>query len=407
MRVFFVNRFFHPDHSATSQIASDLAFELAARGLQVVAITSRQRYDDAAAALPRAEVVHGVHIVRLRAPVFGRTNLAGRALDYLGFYFGAMWSVLCGVRRGDVVVAMTDPPLLGVVLWPVAALRGARLVHWLQDLFPEIAERLGVRAIRPLAPLLRVMRNAVLRRGQATVVIGAAMGRLVERECGRAPTLIPNWALEEATDSVAKTSTARLDHSLRREWDLGDAFIVGYSGNMGRAHALDGLIEAATLLKGEPGIAFLLIGDGAQCARLAQTARARGLPNLQFRPYQARSMLHTSLTLPDIHVVSLDARLEGLMVPSKFVGAIALGKPVLWLGAEGGEVGALLRSSQAGIVAPPENAAALAAAIRALAHDPARLQSMAAQAHALWQRQFRRADALAQWQRLLAGIMHE
>ena len=407
MRVFFVNRFFHPDHSATSQIASDLAFELAARGLQVVAITSRQRYDDAAAALPRTEVVRGVCIVRLRTPIFGRDNLAGRALDYLGFYFGAMWSVLRSVRRGDVVVAMTDPPLLGVALWPAAALRGARLVHWLQDLFPEIAERLGVRAIRPLAPVLRAMRNAVLRRGHATVVIGAAMGRLVERECGRAPTLIPNWALEEETDSAAKTLTARLDHPLRREWSLGDAFIVGYSGNMGRAHQLDDLIDAATLLKDEQGIAFLLIGEGAQRATLGRAARERRLANLQFRPYQARLMLRTSLTLPDIHVVSLDARLEGLMVPSKFVGVIALGKPVLWLGAETGEVGALLQASQAGIVVPPADAAALAAAIRALARDPARLQSMAAQAHSLWQRQFRRADALTRWERLLAGIMRE
>jgi len=405
MRVFFVNRFFHPDHSATSQIASDLAFELAARGLEVVAITSRQRYDNAAAALPRAEVARGVRIVRLRTPIFGRENLAGRALDYLGFYFGAMWSVLRGAQRGDVVVAMTDPPLLGVVLWPAAALRGARLVHWLQDLFPEIAERLGVRAIRPLAPVLRALRNAALRRGHATVVIGEAMGRQVEREGGRASTVIPNWALEEATDSSAKASTARLDHPLRREWALSDSFIVGYSGNMGRAHQLDGLIEAATLLKDEPGIAFLLIGEGAQRAALERTTRERALANVQFRPYQPRSALRSSLTLPDIHVVSLDARLEGLMVPSKFVGAIALGKPVLWLGAEAGEVGALLRSAQAGIVVQAEDAAALAAAIRALARDPARLQSMAVQAHLLWQQRYRRADALAQWQRLLAGIM--
>ena len=404
MRVIFVNRFFHPDHSATSQIASDLAFELSGQGMDVVAITSRQRYDDAAAALPRAEEARGVRILRVRTPTFGRTGLAGRALDYLGFYFGSMWRVLREAQRGDVVVAMTDPPLLGVALWPAAALRGARLVHWLQDLFPEVAERLGVRVIQPVAGILRTLRNAALRRGRATVVIGDAMGRLVERECGLAPTVIPNWALEEEAQSV---STARLDHPLRREWGLGGAFIVGYSGNMGRAHQLSALIDAAALLKDEPGIAFLLVGDGAQRAALERAVQEGGLANVQFRPYQPRSALRSSLTLPDIHVVSLDERLEGLIVPSKFVGVIALGKPVLWLGAKNGEVGSLLLQSGAGMVVPAGDAAALAAVIRAVAREPGRLQSMAGNARSLWQARFRRADALARWQQLLAGIMSQ
>jgi colanic acid biosynthesis glycosyl transferase WcaI len=400
MRVVFVNRFFHPDHSATSQLESDLAFELAERGMQVVAITSRQRYDNARAALPRIEEVRGVRILRVHTPTFGRDNLVGRALDYLGFYLGSMWRVLCEARRGDVVVAMTDPPLLGVALWPAAALRGARLVHWLQDLFPEVAERLGVRVIRPVAGILRTLRNAALRRGRAIVVIGDAMARLVERECGVAPTVIPNWALEEEGGSMA-----RLDHPLRREWGLGNAFIVGYSGNMGRAHQLGSLIEAATLLKDEPGIVFLLIGDGAQRAALERAAQERRLANVQFRPYQPRSALRSSLTLPDIHVVSLDERLEGLIVPSKFVGVIALGKPVLWLGAKGGEVGRLVLQSGAGMVVPAGDAAALAAVILAVAREPARLQSMEGNARSLWQSRFRRADALALWQQLLAGIM--
>ncbi len=402
MRVIFVNRFFHPDHSATSQLASDLAFELAARGMSVLVITSRQRYDDAAAALPRAEEVSGVRILRVRTPTFGRSGLAGRALDYLGFYLASAWRVLRVAGRGDVVVAMTDPPLLGVVLWPAAAMRGARLVHWLQDLFPEVAERLGVRAIRPVAGALRALRNAALRRGRATVVIGEEMGSLVERECGRRPIVIPNWALEEGAEGAA---TARRDHPLRREWGLGAAFIVGYSGNMGRAHQLSALIEAAALLNGEPGIAFLLIGDGAQRAPLERAAQERGLANVQFRPYQPRSALRSSLTLPDIHVVSLDERLEGLIVPSKFVGVIALGKPVLWLGAKGGEVGRLVLQSGAGMVVPAGDPAALAAVIRAVAREPARLQSMEGNARLLWQSRFRRADALARWQQLLAGIM--
>lgn len=402
MRVVFVNRYFHPDHSATSQIASDLAFALAGRGMEVLAITSRQRYDDPAAGLPRAEAVAGVRILRVRTPTFGRGNLVGRALDYLGFYLGAMWRVLRAARRGDVVVAMTDPPMLGVALRPVAALRGARLVHWLQDLFPEVAERLGVGAIRPVAGLLRWLRNRALRGAAATVVIGDAMAELVRKQCGRDPLVIPNWALEEDEQAAPRS---RLDHPLRREWGLGAAFVVGYSGNMGRAHQLMSLIDAATRLKDEPGIVFLFVGDGAQRAALERTAQERGLDNVRFQPYQPRERLRSSLTLPDIHVASLDERLEGLIVPSKFVGVIALGKPVLWLGAKTGEIGSLVLRSGAGMVVPAGDGAAAAAAVRAVARDAGRLDAMARSAHALWRERFRRADALAHWQRLLEGIM--
>lgn len=403
MRVIFVNRYFHPDHSATSQIASDLVFALAARGMPVTAITSRQRYDDAGAGLPPAETTEGVRILRVRTPVFGRRNLAGRTLDYVGFYAAAMWRVLRTARRGDVIVAMTDPPMLGVALWPVAALRGAKLMHWLQDLFPEIAQRLGVRAIRPIAPMLQGLRNAALRRASATVVIGQSMAELVERECGRAPVLIPNWALEEVGEADAPV--ARQSHPLRSEWELGAGFIVAYSGNMGRAHQLRGLIDAAERLREEPGIVFLLVGDGAQRAELEASARERGLTNVRFKPYQPREALRMSLTLPDMHVASLDERLEGLVVPSKFVGVIALGKPVLWLGSKSGEVGSLVLRAGAGMVVRADDGAAIAAAIRAVARDGSRVRAMAEAARALWKARFRRADAIAHWQEVLEGIM--
>ncbi|MCC7463803.1 MAG: glycosyltransferase family 4 protein [Gammaproteobacteria bacterium] len=403
MRVVFVNRYFRPDHSATSQIASDLAFALAARGVEVLAITSRQRYDDPGAGLPVSETVESVQILRVRTPTFGRGNLVGRALDYAGFYLGAMMRVLRSVRRGDVVVAMTDPPLLGVALWPAAALRGARLVHWLQDLFPEVAERLGVGAIRPVAGLLRRLRNAALRKATATVVIGDAMAALVQAQCGRVSTVIPNWALEEGEVGA---SQRRQDHPLRHEWGLGSSFIVGYSGNMGRAHQLMSLIDAATVLRDDPGIVFLFVGDGAQRASLQRTAQERGLGNVRFQPYQPRERLRSSLTLPDIHVASLDPRLEGLIVPSKFVGVIALGKPMLWLGAKAGEVGALILKSGAGMVVPPNDGTAVAAAVRAVARDAAKLEAMGCNARALWRERFRRPDALERWQHLLEGIIN-
>ena len=142
MRIIFLNRYFFPDHSATSQMLSELAFYLAESGHSVAVITSRQRYDDAAALLPASERIRGVEVHRVRTTRFGRAHLPGRAADYASFYLTAGWRLWRLARGRDVIVAKTDPPLIAVVAWLIARLRGATLVNWLQDVFPEVAERL-------------------------------------------------------------------------------------------------------------------------------------------------------------------------------------------------------------------------------------------------------------------------
>ena len=136
-RIVFINRYFYPDHSATSQMLSDLAFFMASAGHEVCLATSCQRYDDAAAVLPARERVDRVEVHRVRTTRFGRDNLLGRAFDYAIFYLAAGWRLWRIARAGDVVVAKTDPPLISVVAAFVARWRGARLVNWVQDVFPE------------------------------------------------------------------------------------------------------------------------------------------------------------------------------------------------------------------------------------------------------------------------------
>src|SRR5437764_3596109 len=241
MRVLFVNRYFAPDHSATSQMVGDLAFFLAARGHDVVAITSRQRYDAASARLAPRERLHGVEIVRVATTRFGRGFLPGRALDYATFYLSAFFALLRRARRGDVVVAMTDPPLLSVVAALACALRGARLVNWTQDLFPEVATALGMR----FAGWARPLRDWSLRRAATNVALGEQMAARIRERGGRA-VVRHNWA------GAALHPVAREANALRARWQLGDAFVVEYSGNAGRAH------EVATI-----AAAMRRLGDNA------------------------------------------------------------------------------------------------------------------------------------------------
>jgi len=144
MKIVFLNRYFFPDHSATSQLLSDLTFHLASQGREVHVITSRQLYDEPDTPLLSKEVVNGVMVQRVWTSRFGRGSLPGRALDYLTFYLSTLFALLRTVSRGDIVVAKTDPPLLSLVVAPVAWLKGARLVNWLQDVFPEVAGAVGM-----------------------------------------------------------------------------------------------------------------------------------------------------------------------------------------------------------------------------------------------------------------------
>src|SRR5271170_2441024 len=126
-RLFSVNRFFFPDHSATSQILSDLAFHLAAAGREVHVITSTQIYDDPRAALPDYACIDDVHIHRIPSTQFGRAALFGRAMDYVSFY-RSVWHCLAEItRRDDIIVAKTDPPLVSIVAMAAARRTGARL----------------------------------------------------------------------------------------------------------------------------------------------------------------------------------------------------------------------------------------------------------------------------------------
>jgi glycosyltransferase involved in cell wall biosynthesis len=398
-RLIFINRFFAPDHSATSQILSDLAFDLAGAGREVHLVTSRQIYDDPKAALPERETINGVDVHRVASTGFGRAALIGRSVDYVSFYRSVSRCLNDIVRPGDIVIAKTDPPLMSVVARPAARRNGARLVNWLQDIYPETAVELGVPFMRgPVAASLVALRNATLRAAAATVVVGDLMGRKVEALGAPAQRIhvIPNWCNDEDIRLVTQA-----DNPLRREWNLADKFVLGYSGNLGRAHEFATVLGAAERLRNEPRVAFLMIGGGKRFAELSAAVQSRGLAGaFRFLPYQARALLSYSLGAADVHWVSLDPRLEGLMVPSKFYGIAAAGKPIIVIGDPNGELARLVRLNACGFAIAPGDSEALAATLRRLSETPRTVSEMGTRARQMLDAHFTRRQGLARWRQL-------
>src|SRR5208282_5983805 len=150
--------------------------------------------------------------------------------------------------------------------------------------------------------LLTWLRNGSLHQSQVNVVLGTRMRERVAAlgVDARMIAVIPNWA-----DGAAIGPVPQSENPLRVEWGLEGKFVIGYSGNMGRAHEFHTIVDAAAALQGEPDTVFLFIGGGAQKALIAAAAAERGLGNVLFKPYQPRDGLAQSLGVADVHLVTL------------------------------------------------------------------------------------------------------
>lgn len=353
--VCFLNRVYPPASGATGAVLAEMAGALVENGWEVTVVTGP------ADGAPASEVTHaGIRVERVGALRFTRESTARRALAYLSHY-PAMLARTLRLDPHDVLVTKTDPPMLKVLGPLLGRLTGARTVHWAQDLYPEIAEALGVIPDGgAFAGLLRRLSTAALHGHDHVIAVGRCMQeRIVGRGLPLASvSVVPNWP-------PASVQPVPHDRSpFRREHDLEEAFVVMYSGNMGLAHPFDAVLDAADRLQGShPDIRFVFVGDGPRRADLEAQVARRGLDTVRFLPFQPFETLSHSLSAADLHLVTMEAEAEGLVVPSKIYGALAAGRPVAFLGPPGSEAARLLGDARCGTVLPDVSGASLAEAI--------------------------------------------
>lgn len=402
-RIIFVNRFFAPDVSATSQILSDVAFYLASVGCEVHVVCGDTLYNDKEHRLPAEETIQNVHIHRVSGGRFGRSGLAGRALDYLGLYVSLRRRVSNLLRARDILVAKTDPPLLTIPLAGLARSRRAGFVPWLQDLYPEVASALGVPLVSGVGErVLSALRDRSLKEAAAIIAIGERMrDRLHARGIpAERVHVIPNWSDDSTIVPVDYNK-----NQLRDTWGLNGKFVIGYSGNLGRAHEFETIIGAAVRLRHHENLAFLFVGGGHHVDQVRAEAHANGIADkFHFHPYQDRSQLAQSLSLPDVHWLSLRPELEGLIVPSKFYGIAAAGRAVLNVGALDGEIAQLASRFACGMSVAPGDSEGLALAIERLMTVPEDAVTMGQNGRRMLVDHYSRERAMERWENLLRNL---
>lgn len=360
--VLFFNRVYPPSRGATGRLLRDLSQAFARDGWTVTVITTG----------PRAsrESDGAVRVVRVRGARQAKHK------DALFFLWIRLFRAGLFSRRHDLIVTMTDPPLFVVAGRWLAAIKKSRHIHWCQDIYPDLLPVLNVPLSRRTMAFLERISNKALRRCDRIVTLGRCMARRLTQK-GIAPgkiSVIPNWADAELGASQKEKGAAgarktrpqknvRPFEQQRRE-SVPAKFRVLYAGNLGRSHPLRSIIQAAEILdRDHPEIEFVFVGDGPKFNRLAEIRSRRNLRNIRLMPFQPAESLRDLMESGDVHLISMKAETAGLLLPSKIYAALAVARPVIFLGPEQSDIARLLGDFGAGVTVPQDDGVRLAASI--------------------------------------------
>ncbi len=318
-------------------------------------------------------------------------------LTNLATYFALATIAATRLERPDIIVAETDPPLLGALGAILKRRWKCRLVYNVRDLYPDIAHAIGGVKSPFLLSLLERGNRLAFDRADRVVVIGHDMrARVLAKGVPESRTVVvPDWVdCERIRPLVSNPFRAQ----------FGDKFVVMYSGNLGLSQQLDTVLQAAEILRDDQRIVFALIGEGANKKTLTQHAAARGLTNVMFMPYQPKDKLAESLGAADLHLIPLAPGTAGCLVPSKIYAILAAGRPFVAMMDDAAEVARIAREEAVGFVIRPGDASALASAIGDAIGRPEILRQMGSRARRVALDRFDRRKVTREFDAMLTRV---
>jgi len=397
--ILFVNQHYWPDVAATGQVLSDLAEYLVGGGYEVEVLCSRGGYEGGKVDAPSREIRRGVRVTRVPSPGFGRRRNRGRFADY-GTFLAQVAARLAVGRERDLVVLLTTPSMLPVSGWIAGRLRGRPYAIWSMDVHPEIEIALGIlpaAVSRVLGPFDRASHG----RAEFVVALGSCMHeRLIAKGVSPARLrTIPVWSRADELRPVE-----RAENRLAAELGIEDEFVVMYSGNAGLAHRFEEVLGAIGRLEADPGVEFVFIGGGPRKPEIL--SRANGTRNFRYLEYRPRGELGSSLSLGDVHLLTLRGDMAGLVVPVKLYGIMAAGRPVVMVGPRESESARTIEREGIGHVIDPDELGGgatdrLVEVLRGLRADPGERRRMGERARAAFLERYERSRRCAEWGRLI------
>ncbi len=416
LKVLILNQSFWPDVVATAQHAHDLARFLVRQGAEVTVVASRSRYGQLGGSLPDREIVDGIDVHRVSSNRFRKSSFALRAVDY------ALFNVACLVKalmlpRHDVIICLTTPPFIGLVGAIVRRFKGGSLVHWTMDLYPDLPLAAGV--IRRDSRTFRFFDRIdgwALRQAEAIVALGRCMkeriiSKGIDIDCVQ--TISPwsdpvevGFSLPPRIAVHGPLATAEPlpvpgTPDYRRDWGIGDRFVIQYSGNLGMGHDVFTMCQAMLAMKDDDRVRWVIVGDGVRRQELKDFVDRHGIGNVIMRPYEPRDRLGPLLSLADVHIVSMSPTFEGVILPSKFYGVLASGRPAIFIGPPRCEVSAVIDEEGCGVHVANGDHLGLIEAIARLREDEAECLAMGLRGRRALQEKYSTENCCKQWWELV------
>lgn len=377
MKILFMGQHYAPEDVSGAVLATELAIDLAKRGHEVTIVTCFPNYPEGRVFpgyklhLYQKEILDGVQVVRTWSYICPRKTFWRRILNYGTFSAVAFFGGLL-VDRPDVVVSFSPPLPLGVSAWLLSRLWRVPWVLRVEDLYPEVAVAAGVLHSHSVIAFLSALERFLYQQATHISLISEGFRRnlLGKGISAQKLSVIPVWADPDVVRPLPKENCFRRDHGLEGR------FVVMYAGNIGHTSALEDVIVAAEILRDQPDVRFVIVGEGIKKQALADLVEHKGLENVLFLPFQPRTVFAEMLAAADIGLVTLSPGFSSTSLPSKTFNIMASGRPIVAITPLDSEIAQLVQEADCGVPVPPDHPERLAEVLLELKDDTSRLTDM-------------------------------
>ena len=398
-----VSELYYPEETSTGYVLTKIAEGLADR-YSVHALCSQPTYSSRGHRAPSREAHNGVEIERVWGVTLNKNVLWQRLLNAVTISTSVFVRALRRFRRGDVVLVVTNPPLLPFVTVAACKIRRAGCVLIVHDVYPEVLVAAGI--ARRNALTVRLLRSAtrwLYRRVDRVVVLGRDMETLIARKLGTGDmskvAVIPNWGDVDVVSPAPKESSPTA-----RKLDLLGQFVVQYAGNMGRTHGMEDVMEAARRLRCE-NVHWMVLGSGAKRPWVEAYVAREGLRNVTVDSIRSRVDQQDYLNACDVSIISFAPGMAGVSVPSRMYNSMAAGKPIIAVADADSELARVVVEEGIGKVVRPGDVDQLVATIQRMRADPAALDEMGTRARSVVMARYTLGHAVSAYSRLVRGVM--
>lgn len=344
MKLVIVSEFFYPYKTSTPKILTELAEDFVEYGLDVDVLTTKNAYREKKQNLQKYEKYNRINIKRIFSTKGSRDSKFERLMSYITFTISVLFNLLFK-KNYDKILFVSNPPLVPYIGYIIKKLRGKEYIYLVHDIYPDVAEKLGViKKGSIISNIMNYMNNKIYKNCEVIIALGKDMKKVIINKGidEEKIKIVTNWA--DSSINYEK----KVHNSFYEKHNLNGKFNVLYTGNISKVHAIDTILNVAKLLKDSREIQFTFVGDGNRRAYIENLKKKEKLRNIQLKDYMFGEEYNNLLNCADVFITTLQEGIEGLGVPSKTYTYMSVSKPLIAIMNKNSEIGSMVNENNLG-----------------------------------------------------------